>query len=125
MTREWTPERRAAQAGRIRATKPWLKSTGPKTAAGKKRSSLNALKHGERCNGARELRKALRLNREFRRIALALYANGDAFRVQRERTIKKIIEKQMLEDERNFRCDGELKEFREESLAKPPATDYR
>ena len=38
----WTPERRARQAEIIRRTKPWEKSTGPKTEAGKASSSRNA-----------------------------------------------------------------------------------
>jgi hypothetical protein len=38
----WTPERRARQAELIRQTKPWLKSTGPKTKDGKGVSARNA-----------------------------------------------------------------------------------
>lgn len=38
----WTPERRARQAELIRAAKPWEKSTGPRTDAGKAKSSQNA-----------------------------------------------------------------------------------
>ncbi len=48
--RQWTPEQRARQAQRIREYKPWIKSTGPKTIEGKKKSSRNAYKHG--CYGA-------------------------------------------------------------------------
>jgi hypothetical protein len=40
----WTCERRARQADIIRRTRPWTRSTGPKSAAGKKRSSQNALR---------------------------------------------------------------------------------
>ena len=42
----WTPERRAQQAARIREQKPWLQSTGPKSAAGKASVSRNAFKGG-------------------------------------------------------------------------------
>jgi len=38
----WTDERRARQRAIIRATRPWEKSTGPRTAEGKAASSRNA-----------------------------------------------------------------------------------
>jgi hypothetical protein len=41
----WTPERRARQAAIIRCTKPWTRSTGPRTPEGKAISSKNAA-HG-------------------------------------------------------------------------------
>lgn len=69
MPRIWTQEQRAAQAARIRANKPWEKSTGPVTKAGKKRSSRNALKHGKDKTFVRNTRKMLRLNREFLHLA--------------------------------------------------------
>lgn len=37
----WTPERQAKQAEAIQRWKPWEKSTGPRTAEGKARSSKN------------------------------------------------------------------------------------
>lgn len=46
--RAWTAERRARQAEIIRATRPWLHSTGPKTEAGKAASSQNARSSPER-----------------------------------------------------------------------------
>lgn len=41
MSDGWTPERRARQAELIRTWRPWEKSTGPRTAAGKQASSKN------------------------------------------------------------------------------------
>lgn len=71
----WTKERRAAQAERIRKTKPWLKATGPRTEEGKKRTRMNALKHGNRSEHIRQARKALRLHREIMRLLTPLLAN--------------------------------------------------
>lgn len=48
MASGWTPERRAKQAAAIRRWKPWTRSTGPRTEAGKDRARLNAYKGGER-----------------------------------------------------------------------------
>lgn len=50
MGRVWTIEQRQKQADRIRSQKPWLKSTGPRSARGKLASSRNAMRHG--CYGA-------------------------------------------------------------------------
>lgn len=44
--RAWTDAQRAAQARKIRDHQIWLKSTGPKTARGKRTSSHNSYKHG-------------------------------------------------------------------------------
>ncbi len=44
----WSDERRAKQAAAIRRWKPWLKSTGPISAAGKARVSTNAYKGAKR-----------------------------------------------------------------------------
>ena len=41
MCNGWTPERRARQAEKIRAWRPWERSTGPRTAEGKVISSRN------------------------------------------------------------------------------------
>ncbi|MGZ9097931.1 MAG: hypothetical protein ACXW30_06510 [Micavibrio sp.] len=90
MPRKWTPEQRAAQAARIRALKPWEKSTGPVTKSGKKRSSQNALKHGNNKTLIRNTRKALRLQREFLCLAKIILKDpdcDDALTKARERTI--------------------------------------
>jgi hypothetical protein len=44
----WPLERRIRQAEIIRKTKPWERSTGPKSAAGKARVSRNAFQGGQR-----------------------------------------------------------------------------
>ena len=55
----WTQERRQHAADRIRARKPWLVSTGPKTQAGKSVSKMNAYKHGRRSGSVLARRRAL------------------------------------------------------------------
>jgi len=65
MANGWTPERRARQAELIRKWRPWEKSTGPKTEAGKAEVSRNAYKGGawrllrELSCALREQKKAL------------------------------------------------------------------
>lgn len=44
----------------MRRWKPWKKSTGPKSAAGKARASRNSLKHGLTTNAALAEQKAIR-----------------------------------------------------------------
>lgn len=65
VTKGWSPERRARQAILIRQRAPWKKSTGPRSAAGKAASSMNAMRHGFRSAGYRELCAALRLQKRF------------------------------------------------------------
>ena|SRR5688572_17937757 len=65
----WTPERRAKQAELIRASKPWLKSTGPRSEAGKARCATNALKHGFR---SRPFLERIREERQLVRDATAI-----------------------------------------------------
>lgn len=59
MANGWTPERRARQAELIRQWRPWEKSTGPRTQAGKDVVSRNADKGGT-WRLLRELSRALR-----------------------------------------------------------------
>jgi Putative transposase/Transposase zinc-binding domain len=59
MANGWTPERRARQSALIRSWRPWEKSTGPKTPAGRATVSRNAYKGSTR-EMLRELRRVLR-----------------------------------------------------------------
>jgi len=56
----WTEEKKKEQSERIRALKPWEKSTGPKTEEGRKTSSRNAFKHGMDTQIMREVKKLIR-----------------------------------------------------------------
>jgi len=58
MATGWTPERRARQAEAIRSWRPWERSSGPQTAAGKAVVSRNAFKGGVRPETRRLLAKA-------------------------------------------------------------------
>ena len=66
--RTWTPEQRQRQRELIQRWKPWEKSTGAKTAEGKKRSSQNSLKTGnslEIRDVIRQLNKLLKDQKEL------------------------------------------------------------
>jgi hypothetical protein len=64
-TKGWTPERRRAQAQRIRHLAIWKLSTGPKTDAGKARAKMNALKQDGRAAERRDLALWLRAQRYY------------------------------------------------------------
>lgn len=61
----WTPERRLRQAAAIRRWRPWARSTGPRTASGKARARLNAVKHGLYTDAMRRIRRALKMHARF------------------------------------------------------------
>jgi hypothetical protein len=61
----WPESRRKRQAANARRQKPWLKSTGPKTAEGKAQIQKNALKHGLDSELGSNLRDVLRAHRKF------------------------------------------------------------
>jgi hypothetical protein len=65
VTRGWPPARREAQAERAKAAKPWLRSTGPRTAEGKAKAARNAFKHGFRSGPMARLKALLRDQRRF------------------------------------------------------------
>lgn len=69
--RNWTEEERQKQRDLIRAHKPWLHSTGPRTEEGKAAISQNALKHGMRTAGMDNLRRVLRDQRRCIRSIMA------------------------------------------------------
>lgn len=59
LTPQSKPERLAAQREVVQKSKPWEKSTGPVTDAGKKRSSQNGRVHGLYSEEHKQLKKAL------------------------------------------------------------------
>lgn len=68
VTKGWPPSRRKAQAENIRRARPWLRSTGPRTAAGKACARMNGLKHGMRSAAMTRLRCLMRRQRLFLRL---------------------------------------------------------
>ena len=66
MASSWTPERRARQSELMKQLKPWERSTGPKSALGKVRSSRNAWQGGVRPQ-LRELAQVLREQQQWQR----------------------------------------------------------
>ena len=71
MANGWTSERKARQAELIKSWRPWERSTGPTSAAGKAVVARNAWKGGHRAE-LRELRQALRAQRDEMSALLAL-----------------------------------------------------
>lgn len=61
----WDAARRKRHAAAMRTWAPWASSTGPKTRAGKAKSSQNAYKHGARSKEAKEFAAFLRLCRRI------------------------------------------------------------
>lgn len=74
--RPYPPKYRAECAKKIRRTRPWEKSTGPKTAEGKQKIRRNAYKHGFRSEDMLEIRALLRRQRQFVRDILARHNSG-------------------------------------------------
>jgi hypothetical protein len=110
--RRWTEEERKRQSELIRASKPWLRSTGPKTAEGKARASRNAYKHGFRSHSMKLLYAALADCARFRRQAVAqanlqirLMKEIQKQKISSERTIKPALGVLSINfDERAFAC---------------------
>jgi len=91
MARQWTDEERQKQAQAIRRWQPWRQSTGPKTAAGKKKCRMNALKHGLYTPEGEIIRKMFLHNREFVKLAEQFFSMPDLHDLQalRERSNKR------------------------------------
>lgn len=79
MSNSWTEERKARQAALIHQWKPW-QSAGVKTHEGKKRSRMNALKHGRYTASAiaerKRINQVLRDARDFIKRAERMLADG-------------------------------------------------
>ena len=95
VTKGWTEERRRKQAERLKQTRPWEKSTGPRTAKGRKASSKNAMKHGLRSREMADLKRqvdaVLFFNREFVKHAWVLvHAQKDLARMTNELKEKRL-----------------------------------
>lgn len=71
MARNWTPEERTNQSRLIRGQKPWQQSTGPVTETGKSAVAGNTEKHGFRGRHMAEIRKLLRIQRNFVKLLMA------------------------------------------------------
>lgn len=70
MARNWTPEERRKQSEAVQNWKPWKQSTGPKTESGKLAVCKNSYTHGFRSADMQELRRVLRLQRDYVRAVL-------------------------------------------------------
>ena len=54
-----TPDGLARLRASIQRTKPWLRGKGPRSVEGKKRSSMNAFRHGLRSDRVIEIQRGL------------------------------------------------------------------
>lgn len=82
----WTAERRLNHSIAIRRWSPWKKSTGPRTVAGKAKSCMNALKHGQYCRQAYEFRAALRQRMSY--IKFLCHRQDEILSFQRNELLK-------------------------------------
>ena len=88
-TRVWTPEQRLEQSRKLRERQIWLRSTGPRTAAGKKISSLNAVTHGHRSMPYRRHAMIFRMMMAWQRDYVRIMTN-------RQKTTNELIDRMRL-----------------------------
>lgn len=70
VTRGWPPSRRRAQAETIRRTRPWTRSTGPRTTAGKATCARNGYRRSLRSPIYLQFRALLRWQYKFTRAVI-------------------------------------------------------
>ena len=69
----WDDESRQRQREEIMKRKPWIRSTGPKTAEGKARSKMNALKISPELNELiKEMKILMRQQKEIQSIMVKI-----------------------------------------------------
>jgi len=85
----WTPERREAQRQRCLENPPSNYATGPKTASGKARASMNAFKHGGDALYKKIAMDMLRHNQEFLKSAGAFAEIELIKAMQKQATIRR------------------------------------
>lgn len=85
MPRQWTDTQRAEASKRALFQQPWKKSTRPRTIAGKAKSCMNALKHGQFSRQAYEFRAAL--SRKIAYLKFICHRADEVFCFQRNELI--------------------------------------
>jgi len=98
----WTDESRRKHAEAMKQWKPWEQSTGPKSAAGKEKSKMNALKHGWYSQWGAAIRAIFHHNCEFRR-HFAFYMAAERALKERDRQRAKARETNYTETKQNQR----------------------
>jgi hypothetical protein len=100
MPRQWTEDQRRAQSEKIRAQKPWTRSTGPRTVEGKTKSAQNSFKTGySTAERRRELYAVcayLRAQRRFMRKIRAEVRLARAIRLDEMRKYRAISENELI-----------------------------
>lgn len=105
MTKEWTQERRNAQAERCRKNKPWEHATGPKTEAGKIRASMNAYKGGGFALEKQIYQGMFRANHKFVKAVIQIESIKLIKSTPKQLLIKSRLQNQRNRTERKYERD--------------------